>query len=95
MSNRVLDMLNKHRTRGKPNGKPNEIIYDPGTYPTQDLALVEECNAVATWREFNTNPDTKAKPKWRKKNHPDYRPGKVKVYTKQEIAQYMKERGDE
>ena len=91
MSNRVLDRLNKHRTKAKPNAKPNEIVYLPGTYPMQDLAIPNEDDIVSTWREFQFNPDTNNRPKWRKRNLPDYKPGPVKVYTDEEIAQYMEE----
>src|SRR5210317_560930 len=92
MSNKPLDFLNKHRTRGKPNAKLDEIVYKPGTYPMEDLAIPEESDIVDAWREFQFNPDTNSKPKWRKRNLPDYKPGKVKVYTDEEIAQYMEER---
>ena len=34
-------------------------------------------------------------PKWSKKKLPDYRPGPVKVYTKEEIAQYERERDND
>ena len=96
MSNTILDRFNRHRTRGKPDAKLREISYESGTYPVEDLAIPKESNPVATWREFNSNPDTGVKPKWRlKKNHPDYKPGKVKVYTDKEIAQYMEERDND
>ena len=95
MSKRVLDKLNRHRTRDKPRAKVNEIVYLPGTYATQDLAVPDENEIVQTWREFQFNPDTNSKPKWRKRNLPDYRPGPVKVYTDEEIAQYMKEKENE
>jgi len=95
MSKKVLDRLNRHRTRDKPNAKQDEIVYLPGDYPIEDLAIPNASEIVATWREFQFNPDTHVTPKWRKRNLPDYRPGPVKVYTDEEIAQYMKERDND
>lgn len=120
MSNRVLDKLNKYRTKAKPPPEHTEKNkVDAGTVPIEDLALDSVQDAWDLMEDFQRMRVARTKysstlrdadeddiqfprkqqghkdcvlPKWRKKNHPDYRPGKVKVYTDKEIAQYMEER---
>lgn len=92
----LLQELNKLRSKGKPRVKRDRIrkknVEAGKQIPVEDLAIPSSSEAEEVWCEFNADPDTGFKPKWRKRNLPDYRPGKVKVYTPEEIEEYENER---
>jgi len=124
MSYRVLEGLNKHRSKGISRRKRDEIrkkheAMSADTTPLQDVALPNEDNIKETFELFQRNTpggsfnesissrdweqempngrnsriQTPILPtNWNKRKLPDYRPGPVKVYTDEEIAQYMKEK---
>lgn len=103
MSN-LLQQLNKYRKKTKPKRKAKRKSA-PGSTPKQDLALPKEQSGYKTMAEHQRlheedeqgnsqciMPVAKA---FKKGKFKDYRPGKVKVYTKAEIAEYERERSND
>jgi len=85
--------------------KPKEQVAmrDEGSTPPEDLALVNDNEAMDTWlqlqssnRVYETEDGPQRSPPAiipsgftaDKSRHPDYRPGKVKGYTRDEIDEY-------
>ena len=92
---KIIQSLNKHRTKSK--ARVDEIDdaranVAKGRTPNPTSRPPAQPKPKEVWTEFQHNPETGVKPKWRKRNLPDYKPGKVKVYTAEEIREYERER---
>lgn len=92
---KIIRSLNKHRTKSKARVvEINEARANvrKGRTPNPSSRPPNVPTSGDVWEEFQFNRETGVKSTWRKRNLPDYRPGKVKVYTAEEIEEYERER---